>query len=139
MVSAFSNRSAMFRSMGDSSTEASGSLSRGVLLASPTENVAHFKAKSTPYAPPSPSDLIILINRAEIAGFRHFAAALKATLPAPAPQTEAVRHPRGGFTHAVPHGDGTCRIYKGWWSTMAKAVAALPRPTAFSHLNPQSK
>lgn len=123
--------------LGDSSTEGSGTPFAEHLLASPTNGLAQLKAKSGPLAPLSDTDLIVLINRAELAGFRHYASALKAALPK-RPQIDAVPHPMGGYTHAIPHGNGTCRIYKGWWSTKAKAIAALPKDPAFPHLNPQS-
>jgi hypothetical protein len=34
-------------------------------------------------------------------------------------------HPRGGFTHAVPVGDGSARIYRGQWPTKLGALFAL--------------
>lgn len=125
--------------MGESSTESTGSKTRGALLASPTDDRRSFAALSSPFAHANPTDVIILINRAEIAGFKHFADAMQATLLPKKPVIEAVHHPLGGFTHAVPQGTGSFRIYRGWWSTMAKAVAALPKDSAFSHLNPKTK
>ena len=35
------------------------------------------------------------------------------------------RHPGGGYTHAVPTGAGSCRIYRGWWPTHLIARRAL--------------
>jgi len=111
----------------------------GTLLASPTGDVSAFKAKASQFTTPNQSELIILINRAELSGFRHYAAAMKAALTPPLP-IEAVQHPRGGYTHAVPQGNGSYRIYRGWWSTMAKAIAALPLQAtpSFSQPNPES-
>lgn len=40
------------------------------------------------------------------------------------PIIEVRRHPRGGFTRAVPVG-GTSRIYCGWWPSRSAALAAF--------------
>jgi len=124
--------------LGESTNGKFSHATTGALVGFPRDDRRLIASHADRTSTPTQSELFILINRAEIAGFKHYAAALKAALPKPAP-VEAVQHPLGGYTHAVPHKNGTCRIYSGWWSTMAKAVAALPQNSALSHLNPKSK
>lgn len=38
---------------------------------------------------------------------------------------EVVAHPQGGWTHAVPAGEGTKRIYRGNWPTRRAAKSAI--------------
>ena len=38
---------------------------------------------------------------------------------------EVVRHPTGGYTHAVPVPDTTRRVYEGWWKLKRVADAAM--------------
>jgi hypothetical protein len=40
-------------------------------------------------------------------------------------EAEVVRHPAGGWTHAVPVGAGTVRVYRGNWPTRAAALVGL--------------
>lgn len=48
-----------------------------------------------------------------------------AAAPVTARCIEIVAHPQGGWTHAVPSGDGTKRIYRGNWPTRSAARVSL--------------